>query len=240
MQGKDEKGRSAIGASQEKNVHAGHRQRLRERFDTAGSSGFEEHTILELLLFYAIPQKDTNPLAHDLIQRFGSLEGVLNASKEELMQVSGVGENTATLLRLVEGIWEVCARSKTKEKVVLDSSSKTGEFVREHLHGRQRETMVVLCLDNQMRLVRLEELGSGISDSTTASFREIAQLCMRLNINNMILAHNHPSGLVYPSKEDIVVTRKMKDLLKEINVKLHDHFIVTENEFYSMRDHKLF
>ena len=123
MQGKDEKGRSAIGASQEKNVHAGHRQRLRERFDTVGSSGFEEHTILELLLFYAIPQKDTNPLAHDLIQRFGSLEGVLNASKEELMQVSGVGENTATLLRLVEGIWEVCARSKTKEKVVLDSSS---------------------------------------------------------------------------------------------------------------------
>ena len=89
-------------SSEEKNIHAGHRQRLRQRYDSVGSSGFEEHTILELLLFYGIPQKDTNPIAHDLIERFGSLEGVLNASKEDLMQVSGIGENAATLLRLIE------------------------------------------------------------------------------------------------------------------------------------------
>lgn len=191
-------------------------------------------------MFYGIPQKDTNPIAHDLIERFGSLEGVLSASKEELMQVSGIGENAATLLRLIEGIWEVCARSREKEKVLLDSSVKTGEFLCARLYGRKKETMVVLCLDTRKNLLRFEELGSGISDSTTASFREIAQLCMRLDISDMILAHNHPSGLVYPSKEDIAMTRKMKDLLREINVKLYDHFIVTDKEFYSMRDHKLF
>lgn len=224
-----------------KNIHEGHRKRLRQRFDQVGLDGFSEHEILELILFQVIPRRDTNPLAHSLIDRFGSLAEVLDASKDELMQVSGVGESVASFLSLFSAVnhWQN-KQSKRTEKIILNTTAKAGSYLTSRFRGRTKETLILLCMTPDKRMIYSEELGSGVGDSTTTTLREIAHLCMRKDTHDIILAHNHPSGLVLPSREDITMTRRAQDFLKDIGVKLHDHFVITDGEYYSMKDHKLF
>ena len=165
-------------------------------------------------MFYGVPQKDTNPIAHRLIERFGSLPAVLEAPARELMQVEGVGENVARLLKVTQAMRCRCTQQQTaRQKVVLNSSLKAGEYLCSLLQGRETEALLL---------------------------RQIAQLCVNRNVHDIILAHNHPSGLVHPSREDIVMTRKAQDFLQEIGVNLLDHFVITDKEFYSMKDHRLF
>ena len=142
---------SAI-AQEKQNLHAGHRQRLKKRFDAVGLKGFEEHTLLELLLFYAIPQKDTNALAHELIRRFGSLDGVLQASMAQLMQVNGVGENAARMLKVVAAVCQSCGQGLWEDKrPVLASTIERGEYLRTRLLGSAQERLLLLNLDAEMR-----------------------------------------------------------------------------------------
>ena len=222
------------------NIHAEHRERLRKRFDAAGVKGFEEHTFLEMLLFYVIPRKDTNPIAHELLRRFGSLERVLNASAQELMQVEDIGQNAARYLTMLGALPEFIRNGYQKKRVVLDSSVKVGEYLIPRFLGKQKEAMMVLCLNGRRELFFCEELGHGMSSSTVTSVREIAYLCSRVNATDIILAHNHPSGLALPSVSDIAMTKKAEDFLKEIGVTVLDHFVITDKEFFSMKDHKLF
>lgn len=206
-----------------------------------GERGFEDHTLLELLLFYRVPQKDTNPIAHRLIERFGSLPAVLEAPARELMQVEGVGENVARLLKVTQAMRCRCTQQQTaRQKVVLNSSLKAGEYLCSLLQGRETEALLLVCLDAGKAVRHCEQLESGVSDSISTTLRQIAQLCVNRNVHDIILAHNHPSGLVHPSREDIVMTRKAQDFLQEIGVNLLDHFVITDKEFYSMKDHRLF
>lgn len=228
-------------AGNKANLHAGHRDRLKKRFDAVGERGFEDHTLLELLLFYGVPQKDTNPIAHRLIERFGSLPAVLEAPARELMQVEGVGENVARLLKVTQAMRCRCTQQQTaRQKVVLNSSLKAGEYLCSLLQGRETEALLLVCLDAGKAVRHCEQLESGVSDSISTTLRQIAQLCVNRNVHEIILAHNHPSGLVHPSREDIVMTRKAQDFLQEIGVNLLDHFVITDKEFYSMKDHRLF
>lgn len=228
-------------AGNKANLHAGHRDRLKKRFDAVGEKGFEDHTLLELLLFYGVPQKDTNPIAHRLIERFGSLPAVLEAPARELMQVEGVGENVARLLKVTQAMRCRCTQQQTaRQKVVLNSSLKAGEYLCSLLQGRETEALLLVCLDAGKAVRHCEQLESGVSDSISTTLRQIAQLCVNRNVHDIILAHNHPSGLVHPSREDIVMTRKAQDFLQEIGVNLLDHFVITDKEFYSMKDHRLF
>ncbi len=228
-------------AGNKANLHAGHRDRLKKRFDAVGERGFEDHTLLELLLFYGVPQKDTNPIAHRLIERFGSLPAVLEAPARELMQVEGVGENVARLLKVTQAMRCRCTQQQTaRQKVVLNSSLKAGEYLCSLLQGRETEALLLVCLDAGKAVRHCEQLESGVSDSISTTLRQIAQLCVNRNVHDIILAHNHPSGLVHPSREDIVMTRKAQDFLQEIGVNLLDHFVITDKEFYSMKDHRLF
>ncbi len=240
---KTAKGGDIIASSEDKKeqgIHSGHRLRLRRRFDATGLKGFDEHTALELLLFYALPRQDTNPLAHRLLEHFGSLAAVFSASKEELMQVKGVGENTAILLRLVPQLTQLCREQRQEGKLVLDNSTKAGEYLIQRLYERQTETLLMLCLDAKKQMIACEELGNGNINSISITMREIAQICLRKNVSGIILAHNHPSGLALPSREDIAMTRKVQDVLQKVGVQVYDHFVITEKEFYSMKDHKLF
>lgn len=206
-----------------------------------GERGFEDHTLLELLLFYGVPQKDTNPIAHRLIERFGSLPAVLEAPARELMQVEGVGENVARLLKVTQAMRCRCTQQQTaRQKVVLNSSLKAGEYLCSLLQGRETEALLLVCLDAGKAVRHCEQLESGVSDSISTTLRQIAQLCVNRNVHDIILAHNHPSDLVHPSREDIVMTRKAQDFLQEIGVNLLDHFVITDKEFYSMKDHRLF
>lgn len=221
------------------NIHQGHRLRLKRRFHTEGLQHFEEHTALELLLFFAVPRQDTNPIAHRLLNRFGSLSGVFSASMRELTEVDGVGENTATLLRLVPELMNFC-REKEQEAPTFHNPLSMGEYLARRLCDQKTETMLMLCLDGKNRAICCEKLGSGTVGSITTTVREVAQRCLRNNVSAVVLAHNHPSGLALPSREDIVMTRKLQDFLREIGVQLRDHLVITEREFYSMKDHKLF
>ena len=206
-----------------------------------GERGFEDHTLLELLLFYGVPQKDTNPIAHRLIERFGSLPAVLEAPARELMQIEGVGENVARLLKVTQAMRCRCTQQQTaRQKVVLNSALKAGEYLCSLLQGRETEALLLVCLDAGKAVRHCEQLESGVSDSISTTLRQIAQLCVNRNVHDIILAHNHPSGLVHPSREDIVMTRKAQDFLQEIGVNLLDHFVITDKEFYSMKDHRLF
>ena len=233
--------RASAPAGKKTNLHAGHRDRLKKRFDAVGEKGFEDHTLLELLLFYGVPQKDTNPIAHRLIERFGSLPAVLEAPARELMQVEGVGENVARLLKVTQAMRCRCTQQQTaRQKVVLNSSLKAGEYLCSLLQGRETEALLLVCLDAGKAVRHCEQLESGVSDSISTTLRQIAQLCVNRNVHDIILAHNHPSGLVHPSREDIVMTRKAQDFLQEIGVNLLDHFVITDKEFYSMKDHRLF
>lgn len=232
--------KEADAALEKENIHAGHRERLRKRFDAAGAKGFEEHTFLELLLFYVIPRKDTNPIAHELLRRFGSLERVLSASAQELMQVEDIGQNAARYLTMLGTLPSFLRDGQQKKRVVLDSSVKVGEYLVNQFLGKQMETMMVLCLNSRKEPFFCGELGQGTSNSTVTSVREIAYLCSRVNATDIILSHNHPSGMSLPSVSDIVMTKKAEDFLKEIGVTVLDHFIITDQEFFSMKDHKLF
>ena len=222
-------------------LHDGHRQRCKRRYLAAGAEGMDDHQLLELLLFYGVPQKDTNPIAHRLIERFGSLPAVLEAPARELMQVEGVGENVARLLKVTQAMRCRCTQQQTaRQKVVLNSSLKAGEYLCSLLQGRETEALLLVCLDAGKAVRHCEQLESGVSDSISTTLRQIAQLCVNRNVHDIILAHNHPSGLVHPSREDIVMTRKAQDFLQEIGVNLLDHFVITDKEFYSMKDHRLF
>ena len=223
------------------NIHQGHRGKMRQRFLKSGLEGFADHEALELLLYYAIPRRDTNPIAHRLIERFGSLPAVLEAPARELMQIEGVGENVARLLKVTQAMRCRCTQQQTaRQKVVLNSSLKAGEYLCSLLQGRETEALLLVCLDAGKAVRHCEQLESGVSDSISTTLRQIAQLCVNRNVHDIILAHNHPSGLVHPSREDIVMTRKAQDFLQEIGVNLLDHFVITDKEFYSMKDHRLF
>lgn len=231
---------SAI-AQEKQNLHAGHRQRLKKRFDAVGLKGFEEHTLLELLLFYAIPQKDTNALAHELIRRFGSLDGVLQASMAQLMQVNGVGENAARMLKVVAAVCQSCGQGLWEDKrPVLASTIERGEYLRTRLLGSAQERLLLLNLDAVNTLICCEELSSGSLAQVSVGAGEVAQFCVRRGFERVILAHNHPSGLDCPSREDVAMTRKLQDLLQDLGVFLVDHFVITDRAFYSMKDHGLF
>lgn len=241
MQSKTEKRREKTIAQEKQNLHAGHRQRLKKRFDAVGLKGFEEHTLLELLLFYAIPQKDTNDLAHELIRRFGSLNGVLHASMAQLMQVKGVGEHTARMLKVVSAVSQSCGQGMWEDsRPVLASTIERGEYLRTKLLGSTQEHLLLLSLDAANALICCEEMSSGSMAQVSVSAKEVAQFCVRHGFERIILAHNHPSGLDYASQEDVAMTRKLKDLLKDLGVCLVDHFVITDRAFYSMKDHGLF
>ena len=202
---------------------------MKKRFDAVGLKGFEEHTLLELLLFYAIPQKDTNALAHELIRRFGSLDGVLQASMAQLMQVNGVGENAARMLKVVAAVCQSCGQGLWEDKRPVLASPIERE-----------STCAQGCWDAANTLICCEELGSGSLAQVSVGAGEVAQFCVRRGFERVILAHNHPSGLDCPSREDVAMTRKLQDLLQDLGVFLVDHFVITDRAFYSMKDHGLF
>ena len=205
-----------------------------------GERGFEDHTLLELLLFYGVPQKDTNPIAHRLIERFGSLPAVLEAPARELMQIEGVGENVARLLKVTQAMRCRCTQQQTaRQKVVLNSSLKAGEYLCSLLQGRETEALLLVCLDAGKAVRHCEQLESGVSDSISTTLRQIAQLCVNRNVHDIILAHNHPSGVALPSAEDRMVTRQVMEALEPLGIRLIDHIVVADNDFVSMAESKL-
>lgn len=221
-----------------KNPHGGHRLRLRDRFRKEGCDldHFEPHNTLELLLFYCAPQKDTNELAHLLIDEFGSISGVFDAPYEELIKVNGVGEYTATFLKMIPALFRVYEQDRVKDEVVLDSAEKAGRYFVPKFIGRTEELVFAACLDSECKVKCCEVVNHGTVSAATVNVRKIAEYAMKYNATNVIIAHNHPYGLAVASPEDIMTTDAIYYALQLIGIDLTDHIIVAKDKAVSLAE----
>lgn len=217
-------------------IHDGHRERMKERFAEYGLESFNELNTLELLLFYAIPRRDTNELAHALLDRFGSLAGVFDASVRELESVSGVGHNTALLIRLIPEINKRCAVSRTRDITVFDRPGVSGRYLTARLGAEKAEKALLLCLDPKKQLISCTEISSGVVDSVSINVRQIVEIALKNRASSVILAHNHPSGNPAPSRDDELLTRRIRDALQLVEIRLDDHIIVGGQGWFSFTE----
>ncbi len=215
-------------------IHDGHRQRLKERFLRSGLDNFTDVQVLELALFYCIPRKDTNPIAHALLDHFGSLSQVLEASVEELQKVPGIGENTAIFLSMLTQVGRYYLVDRSQREVILPTIDKCGAYLVPHFFGRSVETVFLLCLDAKCKVLCCREIGQGSVNSAGISIRKIVEVALGANATTVVLAHNHPSGLALPSAEDIQTTRRVAAALRAVEVHLADHIVVADGDYVSM------
>ena len=214
----------------ENNIHDGHRQRLKDRFLTSGADGFEKHQLLELLLFYGIPQKDTNPIAHRLINKFGSIRAVFEASAEELCEVDGISLHTATLIKLVPAIWGVSAGEiDTSER--YDTLNKLGRMLVKRYEGITVETVLLVLLDNSWHIIDIVKLSCGSANQVGIDTRKLIEVTLRKNASMALLAHNHPNGNIIPSTDDFVTTDAVAKVMKSIHVEFLEHLLIAGNRF---------
>ena len=211
------------------NVHAGHRDRMKDRYLESGAEGFASHELLEMLLFYGIPQKDTNSLAHDMINRFGSLEGVISAKPEELMAIPGIKKHAAVLISLVAELNRRALIDKMTHRVTLDTQERLEQYIKPFLSMLSIEKLYVLYLDNSMRLIKCACISEGTVNTNNPSIKKIVELAIQTNASNVVLAHNHPGGLTIPSREDMATTRDIREALRIVDVRLVEHFIVADD-----------
>ena len=217
------------------NLHSGHRDRLRKKFLDNGFDGMEPHEALELMLFYAIPRKDTNPIAHKLLIDFGSLSAVLDAPIDKLKE-SGLSENCAIYLNMLPHICRMYMddRHNNKEKII--DIDNVGEKVKHKFLGRNYEAVVLLLLDTKLKEVYCGVINKGSVSASEIYIRKVIELAVAYNARYAVLAHNHPSGLALPSNDDIATTQRVYNALKLINVSLVDHIIVADDDYVSLRD----
>lgn len=217
-------------------LHDGHRLRLKKRFLEDGLKNFDEHQVLELLLFYCIPRQNTNDLAHALINRFGSLSQVLTASPVELQKVPGIGENAAIFLSILNAFCSYYYSPKLDKKpTILDSAAKCSAFLVPRFHGHRNEMVQLLCLDAKGKLLCHKNLGEGSVNSAAVPIRRIVEIALSINASAVVLAHNHPSGVALPSPEDELTTRQLAVALSAVDITLADHLIIADGECISMR-----
>ena len=219
------------------NIHEGHRERLKKRFFDHGLDNFDDINALELLLFYALPRRDTNELAHRLLKRFGTLAGVMDASKEDLLAVEGVGENVAGLLRLIPALSRRYVVSKTPSAEPVDTPTQAGRYFIPHFMYETEEVVLALLLDARRRPILCQELGRGTVNAAEVSARKLAALCLERKASAVIVAHNHPTGDPQPSFEDKQLTKSLKNAGEIFGIPLMDHLVIGDGYYYSFKEH---
>lgn len=215
-------------------MHEGHRARVKKRFLEEGLDHFSDIQALELLLFYAIPRADTNPIAHRLLEHFGSLSQVLEANPEELKKISGVGENGALLLNLIPQMGRFYMTDRASAPGVLTTLEQCAQYLMPRFFGRKLETVFLLCLDAKCKVLCCREVGEGGTNSTGISIRRVVETALGVNASSVVLAHNHPSGVALPSPEDIQTTRRVAMALQAVEIVLVDYIIVADDDYVSI------
>lgn len=217
------------------NLHKNHRQRVRNKFINNGLKGFAEHEILEFLLFYAVPLRDTNPTAHRLINKYGSLSGVLGASYESLIATKGVGEQSATLIKLIPAIMQECNKLGLA-KTVIDNQKEAMEYIAGMFKGSSNELFYVICLNAQNQVLDVKEMSSGSPSRVDIKIRNITNYCLQQNCDRIIIAHNHPQSDPNPSNDDINMTQKLFNSSVLNDIDILDHIIVSPASCYSFAE----
>ncbi len=217
-------------------THYGHRERLRERFISDGLSSFQQHEMLELLLSYAIPRRDVNEIAHRLINRFGGISKVLDATVDDLEKVGEISRNTAVLLSSIPHFAKAYRMDKWKTKPNFESVYTAGKFAIDLFVGTNYEESYIICLDNKCGFLNCEKLTEGTINETAFYPRLVVEIAIRNKANKIVITHNHPSGILEPSWSDKEVTKRIKSALDNIDITLVDHIIVGGEQFTSMKE----
>lgn len=213
----------------DKYLHEKHRERMRQKY-VAAKEALSDHEILEILLYQVIPRKNTNPIAHRLLRRFGSLRGVLEAELSELVQVEDVGEATAFFLKQILYLWKRCENQR-ESGVLLDSISKIGDYFTVLFGGEKNEAVYLLMLGSRAELIACRKLLDGSVTACESSARKIAEIALSYGAHRIILAHNHPNRSAEPSDTDVSVTRYLRRVLSGIDLELEEHFIISGNTY---------
>lgn len=217
-------------------IHKGHRQRMRQRIAEQGFSSLAPHEALEVLLYITNPQKNTNGIAHELINKFGDFAGVLDASEEELQSIEGIGPNSARMLHLMPEISRYYQRSRTKKAGRVRSTEQLAGFLMGKFDGLEQERAMLVVLDSRDRIKNTFWLREGTSNQVRFEIKDVVEAALKGGTDTVALCHNHPNGMALPSREDVQATENIVRALGMIKVHLRDHIIVTETEYFSMRE----
>ncbi len=215
----------------EKGLHDGHRERVRKRFMENGLDGFFDHQVLELMLFYCIPRKDTNDMAHILLNKFGSFSAVLDAPFESLLDC-GISSNAAVFIKLIPSLCSRYYQDSYHQK--NDDSKSMEEFILPHFIGQNEEQLFLVLLDAKGKRVFSYVVSRGTKSEASVNIQKIVQLGVQHDASCAIVAHNHPNGVNLPSKNDIDMTLRLQRALRNVGIVLFDHYIITGMECHSI------
>ena len=216
------------------NEHAEHRQRMKNRFLKNGLDCFDEHQVIELLLFFGIPRQDTNVIAHRLINRFGSLREVLEASYEELLEVEGIGEHAATLIKFSAELSRRYLLSEAKQNERFETVDKLGDYLKRLFLGKKVEEVYILTFTGKMEMLSCRKLADGMTNLVAFSVKPLIEEAILSHAACIVLAHNHPSGIASPSGSDIEITHQLEFICNQMSVPLIEHYVVAGNQYYAI------
>lgn len=222
-----------------KNLKEGHRQRIKDKYYKSGIDSLHDYEIIELLLTYCIPRKDCKPFAKELINKFESIGGVFDAKEEYLSEVEGIGKNTLIFLKLIKDINKIITKEKITEKRYINNTLELVKFLKADMVNSEIEYFKVIYLNTNNQFIKEETLFEGTIDKNSIYMRELVKNILKLDAKSVIFAHNHPSGNLKPSKSDIDFTLKSKKILKDLEINLLDHIIVSEDGFYSFLENDI-
>lgn len=215
------------------NLHSGHRKRMRDKFINEGPGVFFDHELLEILLFYSITMRDTNPMAHKLLNEFGSLSMLFSANPKDVIRKSGVSENTAVLISIMSEFIKRCNNERRLIKKCIDSTKLAGEYAISILGYEKYECFCIINLDSDKKLINSSIICRGTIDEAHVYPRLVVEEAIRNKASSIILVHNHPSGNLKPSFSDIEITNKIVKAMNPIGIEVVDHIIVGNEDFFS-------
>lgn len=218
---------------------AGHRERLRKRFLRAGLDGFSDYEVIELLLTLGTPRKDCKQQAKEALKKFRNLQGVFEASTQELQQIKGIGPENIFGIKLFLAFSERFAKEKIPKKILLDSPEAVVDYLKKKIGESKKENFYIIAIDARNNFINIQEISIGSLTASIVHPREVFREAIRSSAASIILAHNHPSGDPEPSEGDLVITKRLTEAGKILGIGINDHIIVTKNNYFSFKDKKL-
>jgi DNA repair protein RadC len=220
---------------QKSDLNKGHRQRVIDKLISGGIESFMDYQILEMLLFLVFKRCDTRTIAKTLLNKFGSIDRVLNAQENELMEVDGIGQSTYRAFKIISAVVSTCLRSRVVSRNVLDCFDETVKYCKFNMRHLSSEELRVIFLNSKKEVIDDKVVQCGTTNGVSVYPREIAKLCICKNAESIILVHNHPSGDPLPSPDDIVNSLRVREACDVLNIQIQDHLIIGDEECVSLK-----
>ena len=217
-----------------KNIHEGHRQKVRDRYYKGGLDCMPDHNVLEMLLFFGVPYKDTNEIAHRLIEKFGSFSGVLKADRADLKNVKGMTDNAACLISMLLPVFKRYTDNLMQEKPTLETTEDIVKFITPRFIDATNEKVYLICFDSNHALISVRFIDEGDVASANINLRAVASAVIETKAASAVLVHNHPNAIALPSQADINATKQVYEFLSMLRVRLLDHIIISQTGHCSM------